>query len=238
MTEDAFSITGSARRAASSARSRISQGGSLGSGSAASGSRGSGSGGTSSGGGDAGMPPELSGGRTCRTCPEWRYVMGIRKLGGVPFLYSWHHLFVIAWNRGGDGAMPTYSAFPSNQNGDPGVIGPLVGAATSDSSKPVDRDHQAEAGDQADMGHLQFAYAASFARSGEYAPGNRYVVLSDMNRNLTGALMAEGQAIDAMRIRYVATGPNSNSFAMSLAERVGLPRRKPAGDAPGSGIKL
>lgn len=36
----------------------------------------------------------------------------------------------------------------------------------------------------------------------------------------------------------VPTGPNSNSFAMILAERVRLPRRKPSRDAPGSGMSL
>jgi hypothetical protein len=50
--------------------------------------------------------------------------MGIRTLGGVPYVYQYHHLFVVAWNRGGTGVMPTYSAFPSNQNGNAGIWGP------------------------------------------------------------------------------------------------------------------
>lgn len=238
MTSPSSSISDSARRAAQSARSRLSQGGSGGSASAGSGSRGSGSNSNSSGSNDAGMPAELSGGRTCHSCPDWRYVMGIRRLGGVPYLYSWHHLFLIAWNRGGTGAMPTYSAFPSHPDGDAGVLGPLKGASTSDSSKPVEAGHETDPADSGDMGYLQSAHAADFARSGEYAPDNRYVILRDMNRDLGTELMAQSRAMDAMRIRYVPTGPNSNSFAMSLAERVGLPRRKPEGDAPGSGIKI
>ena len=237
MSDQRFSISDSARRAAQGARARLASGGSGGSGSTASGSRGSDSG-ASSAAQQQGLPPGMAEGRSCLRCPEWRYVMGIRKLGGIPAVYSWHHLFLIAWNRGGTGAMPTYSAFPSQPEGDPGAWGPLRGAATSDSSKPVTPQHQPDPADDSDMGYIKPAPVADFTRSGEYAPGNRYVVLRDQNPDLRADLDSHMQQIAEMRIRYVATGPNSNSFAMSLAERTGLPRRKPAGDAPGSDIKL
>lgn len=237
MSDKRPSISDSARRAAQAARTRLASGGSGGSGSTMSGARGSDSG-ASSAVQEQGMPPGLAEGRTCRRCPEWRYLMGIRKLGGIPAIYSWHHLFLIAWNRGGTGAMPTYSAFPSQPQGDPGAWGPLFGASTSDSSKPVTQEHQPDPEDEGDMGYIKPAPIVDFTRSGEYAPGNRYVVLRDQTPNLRADLVKNMQQIEKMRIRYVATGPNSNSFAMSLAERVGLPRRKPAGDAPGSDIKL
>lgn len=179
--------------------------------------------------------------RSCMTCPEWRYEMGIRKLGGVPYLYSWHHLFVVQWNRGGSGGtMMTYSAFPSRK-GNPGIAGPIFGAMQSDSSKTAEEGYEEPAeGEVAedDMGYLQFKPSLSYWRSGEYAPGNRFVTLRDTDQNMRSDLMAQGNEIDAKRIHYVGTGPNSNSFAMSLAERVGLPRRKPAGDAPGSGMSI
>lgn len=217
-------------------------GGSGGSASGVFGARGTqGTSGTAEGqGGDAANDRASRIKRSCVTCPEWRYEMGIRKLGGIPYLYSWHHLFVVQWNRGGNGGtMMTYSAFPS-RNGDPGMAGPILGAMASDSSKNVEEGHdvpEAEAKSD-DMGYLQFKPSVNYWRSGEYAEDNRFVTLLDTDKNLRNDLIGQGGEIDGKRIRYVPTGPNSNSFAMSLAERVGLPRRKPAGDAPGSGMSI
>lgn len=213
-------------------------GGSGGSGSGASGARGSeGSSATAKGqGGDRNERIR----RSCKTCPEWRYEMGIRKLGGIPFIYSWHHLFLVQWNRGGTGeTMMTYSAFPS-RDGDAGIVGPILGAMQSDSTKSVEENHPIAGQDAEpdDMGYLEFHHFTDYWRSGEYAPDNRFVTLKDTHENLRGKLLGQGQEIDGRRIRYVATGPNSNSFAMSLAERVGLPRRKPSGDAPGSAMSI
>lgn len=213
-------------------------GGSGGSGSGASGSRGSEGSSATAQGQDGDRDERIR--RSCKTCPEWRYEMGIRKLGGIPFVYSWHHLFLVQWNRGGTGGtMMTYSAFPSGQ-GDAGIAGPIFGAMQSDSSKGVDENHP-DAGADAeadDMGYLQFQPFMNYWRSGEYAPDNRFVTLRDTHEDLRNKLMEQGWEIDGRRIRYVPTGPNSNSFAMSLAERVGLPRRKPSGDAPGSGMSV
>lgn len=219
--------------------SATSQGGSAGRGSGSAGSRGSeGSGSGSSAQGTMSADRADRQSRTCATCPEWRYEMGIRQLGAIPFVYSWHHLFLLGWNRGGSGnSISTYSAFPSG-NGDPGLTGPIFGAMQSDASKPVDEGHEGDAADPADMGYLKFTYFANYWRSGEYSPTNRFVTLRDTDENLHNPLIAAGTEIDARRIRYVPTGPNSNSFAMSLAERVGLPRNKPSGDAPGSGMSL
>ncbi len=219
--------------------STSSQGGSSGAGSESTGSRGSeASGSGSSAEGTMAADREDRESRTCATCPEWRYEMGIRQLGSVPYVYTWHHLFVLGWNRGGSGnSISTYSAFPSG-NGDPGIAGPMFGAMQSDATKSVEEDHEIDPDDPADMGYLQFTYFANYWRSGEYSPTNRFVTLSDTDENLHMPLINAGTEIDERRIRYVATGPNSNSFAMSLAERVGLPRRKPSGDAPGSGMSL
>ncbi len=216
-----------------------SQGGSGGGGSGSAGNRGSeASGSGSSAHGTVAADQQDRQSRTCATCPEWRYEMGIRQLGGIPYIYAWHHLFVLGWNRGGSGtSISTYSAFPSG-DGDPGMAGPIFGAMQSDSSKPVDENHNEDPSDSADMGYLQYSYFANYWRSGEYSPTNRFVTLQDTNENLHFDLDVAAKEMDARRIRYVPTGPNSNSFAMSLAERVGLPRRKPSGDAPGSGMSL
>jgi len=164
--------------------------------------------------------------------------MGMRRLGGVPYIYTYSHLFVVATHRGGTGAMPTYSAFPSNQAGDAGILGPLFGAMQSDSSKSVDEGHVPDPQDSSDMGYLQFTFAADYFASYEVAPGNTFVTLRDTTQNLTAQLFSAATAIDARQIRYGATGPNSNSFAMSVAARAGLPARHPAGSAPGSGMRL
>lgn len=252
MPSSAAPALGSASRAAqasnkASASSRggssgsgSSQGGSSGAGSAASGSRGSSSragGGSSASSGKAYQAARRR--RTCKTCPDWRYEMGIRRLGGVPYVYQWHHLFVTAWNRGGTGIMPTFSAFPSNENGAAGLLGPILGISQSDSSKSVEEDYEPDDDDDGDFGFIKFTpFPDYYSPVGEYDPSNRFVTLRDTRENLTAQLTAAGAAISARRIKYVATGPNSNSFAMSVAERAGLPRRKPSGDAPGSGIKL
>ncbi len=175
-------------------------------------------------------------GRTCLTCPKWRYRMGIRQLGSVLGI-SWHHLFVVE-DEVGRRSMPTYSAFPSVENGDPGMLGPILGKYTSDSSKDVEDDHVTDPEDESDMGYLRPQFAHDYYRSGEYDPTNRFVVLDERDASLGMAMLRYCDVIEARRITYEATGPNSNSFAMSLAEAVGLPRRKPSGDAPGSGITL
>jgi hypothetical protein len=209
-------------------------GGSLGSGSNNSGSRGSAGSSASSA---KGVKKELDR-RTCKTCPDWRYEMGMRRLGGVPYVYTYHHLFVVAWNRGGTGMMPTYSAFPSREGGDAGIWGPISGAMQSDSSKSAEEGHTPDARDTSDMGYLKFTFAADYGGSFELAPGNTFVTLKDTNENLNIKLFAESNRIDARRIKYVPTGPNSNSFAMSVAGGAGLPRRHPPGTAPGAGMQL
>lgn len=165
--------------------------------------------------------------------------MGIRKLGGVPYVYQWHHLFLTAWNQGGTGAMPTFSAFPSNEGGSPGIGALIGGLSTSDSSKEVEENHTPDPDDADDFGHIKPSFIPDYyTPGGEWAPGNRFVTLRETRNNLTPRLSVEAAKIGAKQIKYVATGPNSNSYAMSLAERVGLPRRKPAGDAPGSGMRI
>lgn len=176
--------------------------------------------------------------RTCKTCPVWRYEMGIRKLGGVPYIYQWHYLFVVAWNRGGSGALPTYSAFPPSEGVNPGLSGVISGVSTSDSVKNVEEGHVPNPDDSEDFGYLKAHISPDYYVSGEVAPSSRFITLKDTNRNLTAKLAAESMIIDAKRIKYVPTGPNSNSFAMTIAEKSELPRRKPAGDAPGSGMRL
>ena len=252
MVASAAPALGSATRAAQAANkastasrggssvSGSSQGGSSGAGSAASGSRGSSSragGGSSASSGKAYKAAKRR--RTCKTCPDWRYEMGIRRLGGVPYVYQWHHLFVTAWNRGGTGIMPTFSAFPSNENGAAGLLGPLLGSSQSDSSKTVEENYAPNENADGDFGFIKFTpFPDYYSPVGEYDPGNRFVTLLDTKENLTAKLTLASTAISARKIKYVPTGPNSNSFAMSVAERAGLPRKKPAGDAPGSGIKL
>ncbi len=164
--------------------------------------------------------------------------MGLRRLGGIPYVYTYHHLFVVAWNRGGTGLMPTYSAFPSTDGGNAGIWGPISGAMQSDSSKSVDEGHVLDPTDSSDMGYLKFTFAADYFASGEVALGNTFVTLKDTSRNLNAQLFAAAQVIDAKRIRYVPTGPNSNSFAMSVAGDAGLPRKHPPGTAPGAGMRL
>lgn len=153
-------------------------------------------------------------------------------------MYTWSHLFVVATHRGGTGVMPTYSAFPSNENGNAGIWGPISGAVQSDSSKSVEEGHPDTPTDSDDMGYLKFTFAADYFASGELDLGNTFVVLRDTPDNLNAQLLSAALAIDARRIRYVATGPNSNSFAMSIAQRAGLPRRHPSGSAPGAGMSL
>jgi hypothetical protein len=225
--------SGSSRGAGSGSGS--SQGGSSGAGSQSSGSRGSAGGSSASSAKGAQMERRR---RTCRTCPDWRYEMGMRVLGGVPWVYQYHHLFLVAWNRGGTGMMPTYSAFPSRPDGNPGILGPISGALQSDSSKSADEGHAEDPSNPADMGFIKSDIAADYYVSGEVAPGNRFVTLKDTATNYNPQLVAQSLAMDALRVRYVPAGPNSNTFAMSLAKRVGLPERKPAGDAPGSGMRI
>lgn len=218
-----------------SSGSGSSQGGSLGSGSQSSGGRGSAGGSSASSAKGAQIERRR---RTCKTCPAWRYEMGIRVLGGVPRVYEYHHLFLVAWNRGGTGAMPTYSAFPSLPDGNAGIWGPISGAMQSDSSKSAEEDHVEDPSDTSDMGYIKPEIAADYYVSGEFAVGNRFITLRDTAYNYNPRLVAQSHAMGALRVRYVATGPNSNTFAMSLAKRVGLPERKPAGDAPGSGMRI
>jgi len=134
--------------------------------------------------------------------------------------------------------MPTFSAFPSEQGGDAGIIGPISGAFQSDSSKSVEEGYETDPSDSGDMGYLKFSYAADYLASFEVAPGNQFIILRDTNQDLTAKLFAAATEIDAKRIKYVPTGPNSNSFAMSVAGNVGLPRKHPPGTAPGAGMQL
>ena len=174
-------------------------------------------------------------GRTCKTCPQWRYRMGIRQLGSMLGI-SWHHLFLVEDERGRD-PIGTHSAFPSKE-GDAGILGPLVGKFKSDSSKPIDEDHETDSEDTADMGYLAPQFSPDYYRSGEYSASNRFVVLEERDTSLFFQLEQYAEGILKRRITYVPTGPNSNSYAMSLAEAAGRPRNKPSGDAPGSGMKL
>lgn len=177
------------------------------------------------------------GSRTCSTCPEWRYLMGIRYLDTV-FGVTYHHLFMVQWNCGGSGGnTSTFSAFPT-QTGNAGLMGPFRGMFTSDSSKDIDEDHEYDPEDPSDYGYIRYDFASSYFRSGEYREDNRFRGLRDTPDDLFFELDRAGQAMSERRIRYVPTGPNNNSFAMSLAERVGLPTRKPTGDAPGSGMSI
>jgi hypothetical protein len=120
----------------------------------------------------------------------------------------------------------------------PGYGGRISGAMTSDSSKTAEEGHEPDPADTDDFGYIQASIAADYLTSGEAAASNRFVTLRDTNTNLTAQLLAQAMVIDAKRIRYVAAGPNSNSFAMTIAQKVGLPRNKPSGHAPGSGMSI
>lgn len=209
-------------------------GGALASNSAGSRSNGSGGTGASSSRRETEIGPKEKG-RTCKTCPQWRYRMGIRQLGSILGI-SWHHLFLVEDERGRD-PIGTHSAFPSKE-GDAGAWGPIVGKFTSDSSKPIHENHETDSEDEADMGFLAPKFSPDYYRSGEYSASNRFVLLEERDTSVFSKLVAYADGILKRRITYVPTGPNSNSYAMSLAEAAGLPRKKPSGDAPGSGMKL
>ena len=175
-------------------------------------------------------------GRICKTCPKWRYRVGARYLGTLG-VYTWYHLFVVAWDRRSTGLMPTYSAFPSSQ-GTPGILGLIGGVSTSDSSKEADEGHTADPNDNSDFGTLDYHFSPDYVTSGEADPSNKWTVLRDTNYNYNPRLAAASLAIDAKNIRYDPTGPNSNSFAMSIVRHVGLPNRYPNVSAPGAGMQL
>lgn len=111
----------------------------------------------------------------------------------------------------------THSAFPS-KDGDAGAWGPIVGRFTSDSSKPIDKNHETDSEDEPDMGFLVPKFSPDYYRSGEYSASNRFAVLEQRDAYLFSALVAYADGILKRRITYVPTGPNSNSYAMSLAE--------------------
>ena len=64
------------------------------------------------------------------------------------------------------------------------------------------------------------------------------VVLRDTNANYNPKLAAAALAIDAKKIKYNPTGPNSNSFAMSIVKKAKLPNKYPNVNAPGAGMNL
>jgi hypothetical protein len=220
-------IIGSASRSSQSASgSSRSQGSGSGSGSSRSGSSGSGA--------QTGQAYDNL--RFCRTCPQWQYQMGMRQIGSVSG-YTYHHLFVIAWDRRDTGRKGTYSAFPSNQNASPGLSGVIGGMMTSDGSKTVQEEYQ-PTGDASDFGTLKFHYSPDYASSGELDYNARFVVLKDTSQDYNPKLIEASNIIDMKNIKYEPTGPNSNSFAMSIVRYAGLPRNKPSGNAPGEGIYL
>ncbi|WP_298258215.1 hypothetical protein [uncultured Litoreibacter sp.] len=155
-------------------------------------------------------------------------------------VYTYYHLFVIAWNRGGSGASGlkmTFSAFPSH-DGNPSVWGAISGASTSDSSKQAEEGHKRDPSNDADMGYIKPEIAPDYYTSGEVALGNKFVTIRDTNANYVPKLLAASSQIGMKRIKYDPTGPNSNSYAMSIVRKAKLPDRKPAVTAPGAGMQL
>jgi hypothetical protein len=152
--------------------------------------------------------------------------------------YSWYHLFVTAWERNTTGARATYSAFPSNENASPAISRIVGGMSASDSSKSPKEDHVPSAEDSSDFGTIKFHFSPEYLASGEFSPGNKFVTLKDDNTDYNAKLLAGSMMIDRKNIQYVETGPNSNSFAMSIVRYAGLPKRKPSVNAPGDGIYL
>ena len=107
----------------------------------------------------------------------------------------------------------------------------------SDSSKSAEENY-APAGDGSDYGTIKFQFSPDYLASGEVDPTNRFVTLKDTNQDYNPKLLQGSMMIDAKNIKYEPTGPNSNSFAMSIVRYAGLPRNKPSGAAPGDGMYL
>ena len=238
MAGSAAPIIGSAVRASGGSAGRSSGSGSSGSNSSRSGSSGGrssqSSGGSSASAGKQAQRAKKS--RICKTCPKWRYRVGARYLGGV-LGYNWYHLFVVAWDRKTSGLMPTYSAFPSGE-GDASILGAIGGMSASDSSKTAEEGHTTDPNDDSDFGTLDYKFSADYLTSGEASPSNKFVTLRDTNANYNTKLITAAMAVDAKKIKYVPTGPNSNSFAMTIVKKAGLPQKHPSIRAPGAGMNL
>jgi len=69
-------------------------------------------------------------------------------------------------------------------------------------------------------------------------PGLTFRDLETSEQNRTLTIYSESERIHNLKLDYAPTGPNSNSFAMSVVEGAGLPALSPVVKAPGKGMRI
>lgn len=190
------------------------------------------SGKSSAGGAAGGKAVKKS--RTCKTCPRFLYECGAKLIDGAPITV--YHLFIRVTDQK-IGAQPVFRAGPT-KDGAPSISGVVGGYLASDSSKSAEEGHTENPSDASDFGTLHAVTQGDYLASIEFSASNKFVEVKETRKNhLPKFAMANG-IVNAKKIKYVPTGPNSNSYAMSILKYAGLPRKKPNVKAPGHGMYI
>ncbi|MDP0925657.1 hypothetical protein Q0601_00580 [Paracoccus onubensis] len=167
-------------------------------------------------------------------CPKWKYEIGANHIGGA-LGREYYHLFVRVTDLM-NLSSPTYRAGPS-ADGQPAISGVIMGTMTPDSVVTPNEDYESS-DDELSLGYILPTifnnFPGSLEDTGVAIFGEAVILDKDHNLGLT----QHSQEIADKKIKYVPTGPNSNSYATTIVNEEGIGAEPPDCWAPGAGVSL
>ena len=171
-------------------------------------------------------------------CPKWKYEIGANLLGEA-LGRSYYHLFVRVTDMLSL-ATPTYRAGPSKSPTQSPSFSPIVmGGLTPDATVTPNENYEVpENDDGSSYGYIVSSYWSDFRQSVENTGYQIFGAAVELDMDHNPALTRHSHTIDAKKIEYAPTGPNSNSFATTIVNEESIGAKPPDVWAPGQGIDL